>query len=143
MWRSDPPWARVGEILDFQCLISDRIRSEGEGGAASPDPPDLIGVDEFVHGDDSQAKALGLANQHAIEGVSMMLWEFLEEAAVVDGGREQWHTDALQLVWVKLVPVVGDFEVKSLAGEFDGDFPKAGRRVIERKFSVDGLGGRL
>jgi hypothetical protein len=58
----------------------------GRWRCASPDPPDLIEVDDFVHGDDSQAKAFGLANQHAIEGIAMMLWEFLEEAAIVDGG---------------------------------------------------------
>ena len=104
--------------------------------------PKFYNSDE-IHCDLIFDEALGLGNQHAIEGVAMMLWEFLEEAAIVDGGREQWHADAFQLVRVKLVPVVGDFEVESLAGEFDGDFPKAGRRVIERKFSVDGLGGRL
>lgn len=61
---------------------------EGGGDAAvSPDPPDLIGVDDFVHGDDSQTKALGLANEHAVEGIAMMLGEVLEKAAVVDGWR--------------------------------------------------------
>jgi hypothetical protein len=68
---------------------------------------------------------------------------WVEEAAVVDGWCQEWHTDALQFIRVKLVPVVGDFEVESLAGEFDGDFPKARRRVIEREFAVDGLGGRF
>ena len=78
----------------------------GRWRCASPAPPDLIGVDDFVHGDDSQSKALGLANEHAIEGIAMMLGEFLEEAAIVDGGREKWHADELQLVGVKLVPRV-------------------------------------
>jgi hypothetical protein len=55
--------------------------------APSPDPRDCIGIDDRVHRDDAQTKALGLADQHAIEGIAMMPGEFLKEAAVVDGWR--------------------------------------------------------
>ena len=64
-----------------------RRRSSQAGAGRSPDPPDLIGVDDFVRGDDSQSKALGLANEHAVEGIAMVFGVFLQEAAIVDVWR--------------------------------------------------------
>ena len=78
--------SRVLEI-NFDPLGWVTTVKRGRWRCASPDPPDLIGVDDFVHGDDSQSKALGLANEHAIEGIAMMLGEFLQEAAIVDVWR--------------------------------------------------------
>lgn len=77
----------------------------------------MIGVDDFVHGDDAQSKALGLAYEHAVEGIGMVFGKFLQQAAVVDVWSESRHAVALQFVRVKLVPVVGDFEFESLAGD--------------------------
>jgi hypothetical protein len=48
----------------------------------------LIGIDDFVHGDNSQSNALGLANQHAIEGIAMMFGEILQETAIRGSPRE-------------------------------------------------------
>lgn len=107
--------------------------------AASPYSHHLIGVDDLVHGDDSQSQAFGLADEHAVERIGVMLGEFLEEAEVVDGGRQERHADALQLVRENWVSVGIDLEIESLAGEFDRDFPKARGRVIERKFAFDRL----
>lgn len=76
----------ISRVLEMNFDPPGWVTTVKRGRCASPDPPDLIGVDDFVHGDDSQSKALGLANQHAVEGIGMMFWEFLEKAAVVDGG---------------------------------------------------------
>lgn len=118
-------------------------RRLGWVAAALPHPHHLIGIDDFVHGDDSQSQAFGLAHEHAVEWIGVMFWEVLKEAAVIDGRSQERHADAFQLVRKSLVPVWIDLEIESLAGEFDRDFLKARGRVIERELAVDGLGRRF
>jgi len=72
-----------------------RLCTDGEMGRKrlsrvaiqSPDSSDPIVIDDVVRRDDSQTETLRLADEHAVKGIAVVFREFLQEAAVVDGGE--------------------------------------------------------